>query len=116
MSESPTKPTSPPNSRTHDRASDKTPTGEFSEPLAAAHRGLEALRNLVKRPGTVGNFPQVDGLAGGSSAFVAWTRWKSISDHGLGRFSTARGSARRGSAGWPWGTHTWFAGSRMAGR
>jgi len=26
----------------------------------------------------------------------------------------ARGSARRGSAGWPWATRTWCAGSRAA--
>ena len=38
-------------------------------PLAAACRGLEALRNVLKRPRTVDNFLQVDGLAEGLSAF-----------------------------------------------
>lgn len=45
------------------------PTGEFSEPLALARLGLGALRNLLKRPRTVGNFPQVDGPPEGLSAF-----------------------------------------------
>ena len=42
---------------------------EFSASLAMACHGLEAVRNVMKRPGTVGSFPQVDGLARGSSAF-----------------------------------------------
>lgn len=47
----------------------RAPTGEFSEPLAAACRGPEAVRNLLKRPRTVGNCPSVDGLAEGPSVF-----------------------------------------------
>lgn len=43
--------------------------GEFRAPLAAASHGPEALRNVLKRPGTVDNFLQVDGPAQGLSAF-----------------------------------------------
>ena len=49
--------------------SPKSPRGEFSEPLAVACHAPEALRHVLKRPGTVDNLLQVDGLAEWLSAF-----------------------------------------------
>jgi len=45
------------------------PTGVFSEPLATACHGFEALLNVPERSRTVGNFPQVDGPSERLSAF-----------------------------------------------
>lgn len=44
-------------------------TGVFSEPLATARHGFQALLNVPERSRTVGNFPQVDGPSEGLSAF-----------------------------------------------
>jgi len=51
------------------RALPGSQTGDFSEPLAAACHGLQVLLNVPERSRTVGNYPQVDGLAEGLSAF-----------------------------------------------
>lgn len=51
----------------------RAPTGELSEPLAVKFQGPKAQRNLMRRFGTMGGFPSVDGLRKGFERSVMET-------------------------------------------